>query len=161
MAGSVSKVIGIAEALEWRARLKTGPVLASGGFSWLHVGHVRYLRAAGLLGPPLLVVVNGDGWLERKYGKKLAPAEERAEIVAALEGVSHVVVWDDGFSHVGAAIRAFRPSMFAKGGDRSTISRVAREEMRACADVNCELKLGVGGCDKPQSSSALMARAKS
>src|SRR5262249_56005491 len=72
-------------------------VLANGCFDLLHVGHVRYLEDARALGDLLIVGVNGDGAVRRLKGpgRPLMPAIERAEILASLRAVDHVVIFDD------------------------------------------------------------------
>src|SRR2546427_12335110 len=87
------------EAAALAARLRTQGrriVLASGCFDLLHVGHVRYLTAARRLGDVLFVGLNSDASVERLkgIGRPLMPAGERAEILAALRCVDHVVVFD-------------------------------------------------------------------
>src|SRR5580700_9112414 len=72
-------------------------ILANGGFDLLHVGHVRYLRGAKALGGKLIVAVNSDGSLRelKGPGRPLMPAAERAEILAALEDVDAIVIFDE------------------------------------------------------------------
>ena len=72
-------------------------VLANGCFDLLHVGHIRYLEDARALGDLLIVGVNGDAAVRRLKGpgRPLMPAAERAEMLAALRAVDHVVVFDD------------------------------------------------------------------
>ncbi len=92
-------------------------VLANGCFDLLHVGHVRYLRAARALGDVLLVAINGDASVRRLKGpgRPLMPAEERAELVGALEGVDAVLLFDD--DRADALIARLRPDVHAKGTD--------------------------------------------
>ena len=70
---------------EWR-RNGEQIVLANGCFDLLHVGHVRYLRGAKALGGRLIVAMNSDASVRRfkGEGRPLMPADERAEIIAAL-----------------------------------------------------------------------------
>ncbi|HEX2482074.1 MAG TPA: adenylyltransferase/cytidyltransferase family protein, partial [Methylomirabilota bacterium] len=85
---------GVAEAARAAGRLV---VLANGCFDLLHVGHVRYLEDARALGDLLIVGVNSDAAVRRLKGpgRPLMPAGERAELLAALRAVDHVVVFDD------------------------------------------------------------------
>src|ERR1700677_2984265 len=73
---------------QWR-RAGESIILANGNFDLLHVGHVRYLRAAKALGGKLVVAINSDESVRalKGEGRPIVPAEERAEIVAALAGV--------------------------------------------------------------------------
>jgi rfaE bifunctional protein nucleotidyltransferase chain/domain len=92
-------------------------VLANGCFDLLHVGHVRYLEGARALGDLLIVGVNGDEAVRRLKGsgRPLMPAAERAEMLAALRAVDHVVVFeDDTADHLVALLR---PAVHAKGTD--------------------------------------------
>lgn len=92
-------------------------VLANGCFDVLHVGHVRYLRGARELGDVLVVAVNGDEAVRalKGAGRPVMPAVERAEIVAALEGVDFVTVF--ATLTVEPVLRALRPDVHAKGTD--------------------------------------------
>ena len=89
---------------EWR-RAGDAITLANGGFDLLHVGHVRYLHAAKELGGRLVVAVNSDASVRalKGEGRPLVPAEERAEILAALADVDAVVIFPE--SEVGAIVR--------------------------------------------------------
>ena len=79
------------QVAEWR-RAGDSITLTNGGFDLLHVGHVRYLRAAKQLGGRLVVAVNSDASVRalKGEGRPLVPAEERAEILAALADVDAV-----------------------------------------------------------------------
>jgi D-glycero-beta-D-manno-heptose 1-phosphate adenylyltransferase len=92
-------------------------VLANGNFDLLHVGHVRYLRGAKELGGRLVVAINSDDSVRalKGEGRPLMPAEERAEIVAALADVDAVVIFPE--LDVRALIREIRPDIQAKGTD--------------------------------------------
>jgi rfaE bifunctional protein nucleotidyltransferase chain/domain len=92
-------------------------VLANGCFDLLHVGHARYLEDARALGDLLIVGVNGDAAVRRLKGpgRPLMPAAERAELVASLRAVDHVVVFDDDTAD--RLIALLRPAVHAKGTD--------------------------------------------
>src|SRR4026208_2137815 len=72
-------------------------VLANGCFDVLHVGHVRYLAGARELGDVLVVGINSDEQvaLQKGDGRPVLPATERAEIVAALEPVTYVTIFNE------------------------------------------------------------------
>jgi rfaE bifunctional protein nucleotidyltransferase chain/domain len=101
---------------EWR-RAGERITLANGCFDLLHVGHVRYLHAAKQLGGRLVVAINSDDSVRalKGNGRPLMPAEERAEILAALADVDAVVVFPE--PDVRALIREIRPDVQAKGTD--------------------------------------------
>lgn len=131
-------------------------IATSGGFDPIHVGHIRCIQQSKNAHKQLLVViVNGDGFLTRKKGKPFMSHLERMEIVNAIEGVDYVVGWDDGSQDVIGAIEILKPNFFTKGGDRSSSDKVAEAEI--CEKVGCKILYGVGGFDKAQSSSALIA----
>ncbi|MGD0144315.1 MAG: adenylyltransferase/cytidyltransferase family protein [Rhizomicrobium sp.] len=101
---------------EWR-RAGERITLANGNFDLLHVGHVRYLRGAKALGGKLVVAINSDESVRilKGEGRPIMPAEERAEIVAALADVDAVVIFPE--LDVRAIIREIRPDIQAKGTD--------------------------------------------
>jgi rfaE bifunctional protein nucleotidyltransferase chain/domain len=101
---------------EWR-RAGDRVTLANGGFDLLHVGHVRYLRGSKDLGGRLVVAINSDESVRtlKGEGRPIMPAEERAEIVAALADVDAVVIFPE--PDVRAIIREIRPDIQAKGTD--------------------------------------------
>jgi rfaE bifunctional protein nucleotidyltransferase chain/domain len=101
---------------QWR-RAGEPILLANGNFDLLHVGHVRYLRGAKALGGKLVVAINSDESVRalKGQGRPVMPAEERAEIVAALADVDAVVIFSE--LDVRALIREIRPDIQAKGTD--------------------------------------------
>jgi D-glycero-beta-D-manno-heptose 1-phosphate adenylyltransferase len=113
---------------EWR-RAGESIILANGGFDLLHVGHVRYLRAAKDLGGRLVVAINSDDSVRalKGDGRPVMPAEERAEIVAALADVDAVVIFPE--LDVRAIIREIRPDIQAKGTDYTSESVPERDVM--------------------------------
>lgn len=131
--------------------------MTSGGFDPLHVGHVRCILAttemADADGGYVVVIVNGDGFLERKKGKPFMRAQERAEIIAGLRGVDAAVIWDDGSQTVIGAIEKLKPTYFTKGGDRAAPEDIP--EWDICNEVGCKVIFNVGG-GKVQSSSWLI-----
>ena len=106
--------------------------LANGCFDLLHVGHVRYLHAAHELGGKLVVAINNDLSVRalKGQGRPLMPADERAEILAAMADVDAVVVFPE--KDVRAIIREIRPDFHAKGTDYTAESVPERAEVVAC-----------------------------
>lgn len=106
-------------------------VLANGCFDLLHVGHVRYLEDARALGDLLIVGVNGDDAVRRLKGpgRPLMPAVERAEMLAALRAVDHVVVFEDDTAD--RLVALLRPAVHAKGTDYTAESVPERASVHA------------------------------
>jgi D-beta-D-heptose 7-phosphate kinase/D-beta-D-heptose 1-phosphate adenosyltransferase len=101
-----------------RVRASGGVLVATGGcFDLLHAGHVATLRAARRLGDALVVCVNSDASVRRLKGpdRPLVAAADRCEVLAAVEGVDAVVVFDEDTPH--EVLRRLRPDVWAKGGD--------------------------------------------
>ena len=113
---------------EWR-RAGERVTLANGNFDLLHVGHVRYLRAAKALGGKSVVAVNSDSSVRalKGDGRPIMPENERAEIVAALADVDAVVVFPE--LDVRAIIREIRPDIQAKGTDYTVDSVPERDTL--------------------------------
>jgi len=90
---------------------------ANGCFDLLHVGHVRYLQAAAREADRLIVAVNDDGSVARLKGagRPILPAEDRAELVAALRGVDYVIVFSD--ANVERLLTLLKPDVHCKGTD--------------------------------------------
>ncbi len=117
-------------AAEWRAAGES-LTLANGGFDLLHVGHVRYLHAAKQLGGRLIVAVNSDESMRslKGQGRPMIPAEERAEIIAALADVDAVVIFSE--PDVRRLIHEIRPDIHAKGTDYTVETVPERDEVLA------------------------------
>jgi len=100
-------------------RLKTEGrriVFTNGCFDLIHIGHVRYLREARKLGDVLIVGLNSDRSVARiKPGRPVTPQVQRAEVLAALEMVDYVILFDEPTPY--ALIQAIQPDFLVKGGD--------------------------------------------
>jgi rfaE bifunctional protein nucleotidyltransferase chain/domain len=113
-------VVSEAELVEAIARDRAAGrtvAFANGCFDLLHVGHVRYLRAAAAEADRLVVAVNDDRSVAglKGAGRPILPAGERAELVAALRGVDYVVVFGD--ANVERLLLSVRPEVHCKGTD--------------------------------------------
>jgi D-glycero-beta-D-manno-heptose 1-phosphate adenylyltransferase len=115
-------------------------VFTNGCFDLLHVGHVRYLQAARALGDALLVAINGDESVRalKGEGRPFNRAEDRAEVMAALESVDRVVI----FPEVRATqlLETVRPSIYVKGGDY-TESTLHADERAALERIGTEIRI--------------------
>jgi D-beta-D-heptose 7-phosphate kinase/D-beta-D-heptose 1-phosphate adenosyltransferase len=102
-------------------------VFTNGCFDLLHMGHVQLLREAKNLGDILIVALNSDGSVRQIKGpdRPILPEEERAELIAALEMVDYVTMFDEPDPL--NVIRELRPDVLAKGGDWAEDKIVGRE----------------------------------
>jgi len=103
---------------------------ANGCFDLLHVGHVRYLRAAAAEADRLIVAVNDDRSVAalKGPGRPILPASDRAELVAALRGVAYVVVFGD--PNVERLLLLVKPDVHCKGTDYTVESVPERAIVR-------------------------------
>jgi D-beta-D-heptose 7-phosphate kinase/D-beta-D-heptose 1-phosphate adenosyltransferase len=107
-------------------------VFTNGCFDLLHPGHVRYLQTAKRLGDRLVVGINSDGSVRRlgkAPGRPLVPQGARAEVVAALEGVDAVVIFDQPTPL--DLIRVVQPDVLVKGGDWTPERIIGADVVRA------------------------------
>lgn len=131
-------------------------VAVSGGFDPLHVGHVRMITAAAELGD-VIVIANSDAWLKRKKSYVFMNYKERHEILSAIKGVYRVFEANDDDDTVCTSLLSLKPDIFVNGGDRKEGNV---PEYQLCEDLGIEMKFGVGGSDKPQSSSWLVDKVR-
>ena len=126
-------------------------VMANGLFDPLHVGHVRYLRAARRLGTFLLVAVNDDRSARRLrgIGRPLIPAADRSRIVASLEGVDAVVLFSG--DTVSPLLRRLRPDIHCKGTDYTPDTVPERDVVRSYGG-----QVRIAGDSKRHASSGLI-----
>lgn len=106
-------------------------VFTNGVFDLLHPGHVDVLVAARSLGDALMVGVNTDASVRRLKGpaRPVRGERERAYVLAALEAVDAVVLFDEDTPL--QVIRALMPDVLVKGGDYSMDSVVGAPEVLA------------------------------
>ena len=96
----------------------------------LHVGHVRYLAGARSEGDVLVVGVNSDAGVVhlKGPGRPLLSSDARAELVAALESVDYVVVFDE--PNVSRLLEELRPDVHCKGTDYTEETVPERDVMK-------------------------------
>jgi len=128
-------------------------VLANGCFDLLHVGHVRYLHGARALGDILFVGLNSDAAVRRLKGpgRPLLPIAERAELLAALRDVDHLVVFDEDTAD--GLVTRLRPHVHAKGTDYTPESVPERASVRAVGG-----RVVIAGDPKAHSTRDVIAR---
>jgi rfaE bifunctional protein nucleotidyltransferase chain/domain len=128
-------------------------VLANGCFDVLHVGHVRYLAGARKLGDILIVGINSDHQvaIQKGPGRPVLPATERAEIVAALESVTYVTIFEE--PTVEQLLLTLKPDVHAKGTDYTTDSVPERDVVRSYGG-----QVAIVGDPKDHSTTEIIAR---
>jgi rfaE bifunctional protein nucleotidyltransferase chain/domain len=106
-------------------------VFTNGCFDLLHPGHIRCLEQAREMGDALVIGLNSDASVRqlKGEGRPLLPERERAEILAALECVDAVVIFDDLTPQ--RVIARLLPDVLVKGGDWAGDQIVGREEVEA------------------------------
>ena len=93
-------------------------VFTNGCFDILHVGHVRYLARARRLGDALVVGVNSDRSVKslgKGAGRPINPEKDRAEVLAALEMIDYVTIFNEDTPL--ELIASLEPDVLVKGGD--------------------------------------------
>jgi rfaE bifunctional protein nucleotidyltransferase chain/domain len=129
-----AKIISRAEVSALGDRLRREGrriAFANGCFDLLHVGHVRFLRGAAEQEGVLVVGVNGDRAVStlKGTGRPLLPAEARAELVAALESVNYVVIFEELTAE--GVLRELRPNVQCKGTDYTPETVPEREVVKS------------------------------
>ena len=127
--------------------------LANGCFDVLHVGHIRYLQDAAKEADVLVVGVNGDDSVRelKGEGRPVMPASERAEIIAAIDGVDYVTVFDE--RSPARLLAALKPDVHCKGTDYTPDSAPERDVVRAYGG-----RVAIVGDPKEHSRSELLKK---
>ena len=139
----------VAEARETGAKV----IFANGCFDVLHVGHVRYLEGARALGDILVVGVNSDEQvaIQKGPGRPILPDIERAELIASLESVNYVTIFDE--PTVENLLLALKPDVHAKGTDYTVDTVPEREVVRSYGG-----QVAIVGDPKDHSTSEILKR---
>ena len=130
-------LLSLSEAVAWREELRRQNrklVVTNGCFDLVHRGHASYLIEAAKLGDELLVLINSDASVRAIKGESRPVVSEadRAYLLAALESVSRVVIFDD--ARCDRELAALKPDVYAKAGDYTLETLVAseREALQSC-----------------------------
>ncbi len=131
---SIEKILTLDQAFEKVAEIRRQGkrlIFTNGCFDLLHPGHTRILAAARGYGDALMVGINSDRSVRALKGpeRPITPEAERAEILAALESVDYVTIFDDLTPR--ALIARLQPDVLVKGGDWGADQIVGREEVEA------------------------------
>lgn len=171
-----SAVLTLEEAiLRFGREKRNGRVVFTNGcFDLLHPGHIRSLELARALGDMLIVGLNSDASVRqlKGEGRPVIPENERAEILAALESVDALVIFDDLTPR--EVIARLLPDVLVKGGDWPGDQIVGREEVEAAGGrvVSAPVvpgystsailqKIREGSAEKPRPKGARASRAES
>jgi rfaE bifunctional protein nucleotidyltransferase chain/domain len=151
-------VVGKTELLALLAREKRAGkavVFTNGCFDLLHPGHIRLLEEARSLGDVLVVAVNSDASVRGNKGpsRPILPEDERAELLAALEAVDYVVIFDEATPR--ELIEAVKPDVLVKGADWRANEIVGREEVEGAGGKVVSIPLEAG-----HSTTEIIARIK-
>jgi rfaE bifunctional protein nucleotidyltransferase chain/domain len=124
-------------------------VFTNGCFDLLHPGHIQSLESARALGDVLIVGINSDASVAKLKGpgRPVIPGLERAEILASLESVGAVLIFDEPTPQ--RVIAALLPDVLVKGGDWAGDQIVGREEVEAAGGkvVSAEIVQGYSTTD--------------
>jgi len=125
-----ANVLSRKAAAEWAARLRSdgrSVVFTNGVFDILHAGHIRYLEQARSFGDALIVAVNSDASVRAIKGpsRPINPESERAEMLAALQFVDAVVIFDEVTP--AGIVELIQPDVLVKGADWAADAIVGRE----------------------------------
>ena len=106
-------------------------VFTNGCFDLLHRGHVHTLRQAKAAGDLLIVAVNSDRSVKsiKTAQRPILPETDRIELIAAIEMVDYVILFDDPDPY--QLIAAIKPQVLAKGGDWSSVEIIGADIVQA------------------------------
>jgi rfaE bifunctional protein nucleotidyltransferase chain/domain len=106
-------------------------VFTNGCFDLLHVGHIRYLQKARTLGDRLIIGLNSDQSVRsiKDPNRPLIPEDQRAEVLAALECVDYIVLFDEADPF--KVIEEIRPDVLVKGADWSLDKIIGADLVRS------------------------------
>lgn len=129
---------------------------ANGCFDVLHVGHVRYLADAKAQADRLVVAINDDASVRalKGPGRPILSADDRAEMIAALQSVDYVVLFPD--ADVNRLLRLLKPDVHCKGTDYTADSVPERDTVHAYGG-----RIAIVGDPKDHSTRDLLAQIRS
>lgn len=130
-------------------------VFANGCFDVLHAGHIRYLQGARALGDLLIVAINSDEQVKalKGNGRPILAERDRAELVASIEGVEFVTIFDE--PTVEQLLLAIKPDIHAKGTDYTEETVPERDVVRSFGG-----RTAIVGDPKNHSTSEMLKRFK-
>jgi D-beta-D-heptose 7-phosphate kinase/D-beta-D-heptose 1-phosphate adenosyltransferase len=144
----MTKILSLDQLRSERERLRrlgNRVVFTNGCFDLIHPGHIRYLQEARRLGDALIVALNSDRSVRELKGEKrpILNQNERAEVMAALNCVEYVTIFDEPTPR--EIIAALLPDVLVKGGDWDLDRIVGRDEVEAAGGEVLSLPF-IEGC---------------
>ena len=135
-----NKIISLEEFKNWKKDFTGTTVATNGVFDLLHPGHMEYLEEANELGDELIIALNSDASVKAlKDPRRPVISElERAYMLASLECVSKVVIFED--VEALNTLLEIQPNIYVKGGDY-TIDTINQNERRALEAKDVKIKI--------------------
>ena len=138
----LAKIISFEDFEKLRAGLGK-IVCTSGGFDPIHPGHLSCIYGSRIYGDTLVVVVNGDTFLQNKKGKAFMDLKTRCHIISYVKGVDYVIPFEiENDQTVCVALQKIQPHVFTKGGDR--VNEESIPEWETCRVNGIKVITGVG-----------------
>lgn len=151
---SFAPILTLSAFAALRDSLEGTLILTSGGYDPIHPGHISCIVDSKRHGDLLVVVVNGDWFLDHKKGRHFMNLKTRSEIVSAIRGVDFVVPFEiENDTTVNVALETIVPDVFTKGGDRVDATTIP--EWETCQRLGIEVVTGVGDSKIHSSSNIL------
>lgn len=130
-------------------------VFTNGCFDILHGGHISYLEDSAAQGDLLIVALNSDASTRGLKGpdRPCYPQEDRAEILAAMEMVDYVVIFEE--PTVVPLLEALRPHVHSKGTDYTRETVPERDTALALG-----IEIYIAGDPKQNASKQIIAKVR-
>jgi D-glycero-beta-D-manno-heptose 1-phosphate adenylyltransferase len=157
---AMTKILSLDQLRTERERLRRlggRVVFTNGCFDLIHPGHIRYLQEARRLGDALIVALNSDRSVRELKGEKrpILNQNERAEVMAALNCVDYVTIFD--WPTPREIIAALLPDVLVKGGDWDLDRIVGRDEVEAAGGEVLSLPF-IEGCSTTELIERILGR---
>lgn len=130
--GKIRTISDLVPELELRKSRGESIVFTNGCFDILHAGHVRYLEQCRLHGHVLVIGLNSDVSVRaqnKDANRPIIPAEQRAQVLAAMQAVDYIVVFDEPTP--AEVIKALNPDVLVKGADWADKGVIGRDHVEA------------------------------
>lgn len=122
-------------------------VAIAGRFDPIHDGHIDHILKAKELGDELVIITHSDQVIRDVKGKCNVPLWARCAVLRGLLLLykinGYVTVSTDVDGTVAETLRALKPQVFAKGGDR-VLGTLPENELKVCEEIGCEIRYGIG-----------------